>query len=443
MSWRLFHSPFKRSSPTASNSTANPQDRPAVDSEIGLQMGLSSCCACNKDVQKTGNPENRTGFLCVKCQAVLHFSCAGLETYKTGVLPKAVIAFFDCSSVKIPLEKVLFCPHCSPSHDGEGRNPGDEDEQESLVDVGAWQAVEKLELVTAAISAKLDSNSAKLDFIADFLTPPDIQVEDVNEEEEKLQSSGQSCAGMAKMGTYGLSGMVAHACVQAQKEISEAELMSRTVIFDNVPEKSSDWKDAEELFHALYLTHLRPEEIFRLGVKRKGKPRKLKVILRSVADKETVLGPQIRQYLRDSHFPFQGVYVNPSRPFEEPKMDYLIRQRKKELNQQLNEEDQYFIFRAEHRLVKKENGQADWNWKDDGFNQWVKDFEEKEERGQNSAKRQSLPKQHGYYPSSQTSGPKQSYHSSSSAGNSNSSEWHTVQNRRGRQAGNGRGGMRH
>ncbi len=382
------------------------------------------CSTCSKDALIAGLLEKRNGFSCAGCGEILHFDCAGFQTYNTGVLPKAVSVFFATVSVKIPLEKVLFCANCSPT-EGEVKSSGNEDEEMSTIDVEAREAIQKLQETSVAISAKLD-------FIADFLTPPDSLTESNIVVEGKAPNQSSSYARVAQNGTSGFSGLLTQACVQAQKDFSEAELMKHTVIFDNLPEKGSDWNDAVELLHALYLSNIQPEETFRLGMKKRGKPRKLKVILRTIADKETVLGPQVRRYLRDSRFPFQGVYVNPSRPFEERKTDYLLRQRRKELNQGLNEDDQFFVYRAEQRLVKKENGQVDWNWKDDEFCQWAKDFEEKQERERESAKnsRQSQP-------------PKQSRFPSSFAENLNKSEWQLVQGRRGRQTGNGRGGMRH
>ncbi len=184
------------------------------------------------------------------------------------------------------------------------------------------------------------------------------------------------------------------ACVQAQKQVTEAELMSRTVIFDGVPEQGSETSDAQTLLAMLGLRQLIPQEVHRLGQRKNGKPRKLKVICKMVSDRDYLLGESVRAVLRDRKFPIQGIYVNPSTPSSERRLGFLLRARRNELNQGSSEDDSYFLFRDENCIVRKEADFVDWAWRDDGFEDWVNDFEANEEKQRFQRSEQSSSTQH-------------------------------------------------
>ncbi len=126
------------------------------------------------------------------------------------------------------------------------------------------------------------------------------------------------------------------------------------------------------------------------------------------------------------------------------------------LNEGKDESSQFFLYRAEQHLVKKENGAVDWDWEDEDFAQWVEDFEEREERDREAARslRKSRLKQlqpprsqpvfNGSVASSLQPFLQQSYPGPAPTGMdlADSGGWQT-QGRRSHfsQSGNGRGGM--
>ncbi len=74
----------------------------------------------------------------------------------------------------------------------------------------------------------------------------------------------------------------------------------------------------------------------------------------------------------------KGIFVNPSLPSEDRRRDFLLRQRRNELNEELSDEDSFFLHRQEGRLIRKINGKPDWSWVDDDFADWVQQYEERE-----------------------------------------------------------------
>ncbi len=340
------------------------------------------CVICSEEVLCMGQLEKRTGFNCAVCQKASHFKCAGVSDMKNGCLPKAVLVFINCSAMKLPFEKLLFCEDCS-ADDFEDCSADTGTSSKSApsappcstsADPVARAAIQKLEQATSEISAKLG-------FLVDFLAPADLP-EGKMKDNQLGQQQHTSYSSAAQKGVTGLSGLVTYACVEAQKQMSEAEMMARTVIADGVPETndSSPWNDAKSLLAMLNLRELIPQEVHRLGQNKGSKPRKLKIICQNVFDHDYLLGNRVRQGLRHRNFPVQGIFLNPSTPGSERREGFLLRCRRNELNKGVSEENQFFVYRPENRLVRKIDGRVDWNWSDDDFPEWVRRFEEKEER---------------------------------------------------------------
>ncbi len=339
----------------------------------------SACLDCGNDTLTEGPLNKRTGFNCPGCTKSLHFNCAKISENANGCLPRALIALFASPALKVRYDDLLFCPDCGLECEPE-QIEGAENTKEIAVDKEAWVQLQNLQ-------SAMKEMQAKLSLLIDFLVP-DSDPAQANSAvklgcaENILPNvalaSGPTYASTAQKGVKGFSAIVRTAVVEANLEIDEAEKMSRTVIFDNVPEIQTPATDSNHLLHLLSLDGLVPEEVLRLGRPYGQKPRKLKIICRSVFDRDVLLGSRVQDCLRDPNFPVRGVYVNPSASSGERRMGFLLRKRWNLLNEDSDEENSYFISRKEHRLVKKVNGKPEWEWMDEGFDDWVQGFEEKE-----------------------------------------------------------------
>ncbi len=334
------------------------------------------CCQmCEETVLCDGTEKKRNGFRCPGCFAELHFKCTRLSDYKSGLLPTAVLALLGNPFMKVPLDCLFYCADCEPG-DGNGKQEVAESEVKGMVDVEARAALKDLTVGHAAVQSKLDC-------LVQFLMPDGGQKMELN------PTSGGTYAGALEKGLPAMSGLsaaVKTACIEAQQQLSEAEKMGRTVVVDGLPEVGSDLRDAQELLAVLGLKSLLPQEVHRLGARKGSKPRKLKIVCSTDYDYEFLLSGQVRTRLRDPNFPVQGVFVNPSTSSADRRLGFLLRQRRNDLNQTVeDEEDYFFVMREEQRLVRKLNGKPDWAWIDDDFEDWIKDFEQKEERNRMGA----------------------------------------------------------
>ncbi len=387
--------PVPSDSPTKSLELSTTLSASAADDpEITLKMPTASesnsmnsefqCESCCTGAICSGPLQKRTGFLCKQCSKATHYKCSGFDVYKKdGVLPNAVVAFFERKAVKVSFDDILFCETCSPP-DGdlaaEGNSVGDSLNQDiaekkmqvEAVDLQARQMLKSVQEANGAMRAKLD-------FLVDFLVPPDQSpVQEAAASETKIAQPSYSAT--LKTGLSGFQSIVTTACAEAQRQFTESEKMSRSLIYDGVPEGSSEAADASKLFDTLGLSQFRFAEAHRLGVRTGRRPRKLKVVCHSVTDQRFLLSARIQEIMRSDSFPIRDCFVNPSRPSEERRQDFLLRQRRNFLNRDSASEDSYFIHRGEGRLIRKVDGRPDWSWSDDGFDQWLQRFAEEERK---------------------------------------------------------------
>ncbi len=358
-------------------------------SEISSMNGLDQsamnhdfvCEDCSSTAVCAGLLEKRTGFCCCGCLRAFHFKCKGLTTYKNGLLPNAVLSFFDCNSVKVEIEKVLFCDDCEPkdlSTNLESVFAGTQQEAELDQDISKRKvevyAIDKEARGTLEKMQEANEEmKAKLDFLVNFFVPPDPPTV---KPDIRGEVSVQSYAEKVTSGTSGLQSMVRTACAEAQRQVTETDRMKRTVIFDGVPEGRTEGEDANHLMKALGIPSFPIAEVHRLGFRKGARPRKLKIVCNSETDQRFLLGGQIQEVLHSSSFPLKDVYMNPSTSSEERRFLFLLRQRRNFLNRNLLPENSYFLHRGDGRLIKKTAGRPEWSWLDTNFDDWVAKFEE-------------------------------------------------------------------
>ncbi len=127
------------------------------------------------------------------------------------------------------------------------------------------------------------------------------------------------------------------------------EEMSRTVVVDGIPEgdPQSDLDTVTDLLQCLKLENVIPHEIRRLGTFSAAytKPRKTKIVCKTVSHRNALLHKSTLQLLREENFQHQDMYFHPSKPADVRRQEFLLHKRCRELNESAPTSISFFILR--------------------------------------------------------------------------------------------------
>ena len=165
------------------------------------------------------------------------------------------------------------------------------------------------------------------------------------------------------------------------RAFEDANNRLRSVVIDGLPENPArpDSSLVEEL-----LAHLGPGAYKALEVHRMGpvkpddpRPRKVKVLLASVAQQAALLSKETRNCLRNSPMSKQrwpNVFVSPLRTAAERDKLFLLRRRRDILNDCLTDRNRancWYVDSVRYTLGKLSNGTVDRGALDEGLHQWM------------------------------------------------------------------------